>query len=236
MANPTDQNPGCLTALFRLFQNKQDSQSSATQGIPTDDKLFPYRVRDDFLSPAEMTFYRLLVDITNQRALVCPKVNLADIFFVVNSQDNPGYRSRIAQKHLDFLLYDPKTLKPLVGIELDDSSHARSDRKTRDEFVEGVFQAAKLPLLRIPVQLNYNTRELATQLNPYLADNVSKPGAAPQAAVIMPEGKQEAPLCPKCGVPMVLRVASQGEKQGRRFYGCSNYPRCREILPVAKST
>ena len=62
------------------------------------------------------------------------------------------YRNKIDRKHVDFILSDPRTVRPLVGIELDDKSHQRSDRQTRDEFVEHVFQAAHLPLVRIPVK------------------------------------------------------------------------------------
>lgn len=36
------------------------------------------------------------------------------------------------------------------------------------------------------------------------------------------------PICPRCGIPMVLRVASRGAHIGESFYGCSNYPRCDE--------
>ena len=32
--------------------------------------------------------------------------------------------------------------------------------------------------------------------------------------------------CPKCGVAMVVRVASWGARKGERFLGCANYPRC----------
>jgi len=38
------------------------------------------------------------------------------------------------------------------------------------------------------------------------------------------------PQCPKCGAPMVLRTARKGAYAGRTFYGCSNYPRCQEIV------
>lgn len=40
-----------------------------------------------------------------------------------------------------------------------------------------------------------------------------------------------APVCPQCGAPMVARIAQRGPKAGESFYGCSNYPRCRAILP-----
>ncbi|MEW5721260.1 MAG: topoisomerase DNA-binding C4 zinc finger domain-containing protein [Chloroflexota bacterium] len=39
-------------------------------------------------------------------------------------------------------------------------------------------------------------------------------------------------MCPKCGVPMVVRTASRGEHQGKPFYGCPNFPRCREVAAI----
>ncbi|OAI03579.1 nuclease [Methylomonas methanica] len=38
--------------------------------------------------------------------------------------------------------------------------------------------------------------------------------------------------CPKCGRPMVLRIAKSGEKQGNQFWGCSGFPRCRAVRPA----
>lgn len=36
----------------------------------------------------------------------------------------------------------------------------------------------------------------------------------------------QAPLCPKCGKPMLQRMIKKGTKQGQTFWGCSDYPRC----------
>ena len=36
--------------------------------------------------------------------------------------------------------------RPLVGIELDDSSHDRPDRRERDKFVDSVYSSACFPL------------------------------------------------------------------------------------------
>ncbi len=44
-----------------------------------------------------------------------------------------------------------------------------------------------------------------------------------------PNSKQ---LCYKCGSPMVLRTQKRGDKKGRRFWGCSRYPKCRVIRNV----
>ena len=38
--------------------------------------------------------------------------------------------------------------------------------------------------------------------------------------------------CPKCGSSMIIRTARRGRNAGGNFYGCSNYPRCKETLPI----
>ena len=42
--------------------------------------------------------------------------------------------------------------------------------------------------------------------------------------------KVVAPTCPRCGTAMVQRVAKQGQYAGLAFWGCGQYPQCREIL------
>ena len=36
----------------------------------------------------------------------------------------------------------------------------------------------------------------------------------------------DAPTCPKCGSPMIKRVAKKGINSGKEFWSCSNYPTC----------
>ena len=38
--------------------------------------------------------------------------------------------------------------------------------------------------------------------------------------------------CPKCGSPMILRTAKRGPNAGKKFYGCSRYPKCKETIPI----
>lgn len=40
------------------------------------------------------------------------------------------------------------------------------------------------------------------------------------------------PACPKCGSSMVKRMARKGERIGRQFWGCRNYPRCMGVRPL----
>jgi len=117
MTTKTEQKPGCLDTILRFFRG------SAAEG--TADESLPYRLRDDFLSPAELSFYRVLATLIANRVVIFTKVRLADIFFVARPHENRSYFGRISQRHVDFLLCEPNTAKPIVGIELDDSSHNR---------------------------------------------------------------------------------------------------------------
>jgi hypothetical protein len=202
---------------------------------PSTSEPLPYRVRDAFLSPAEISFYHVLRCVLRDQAVIQTKVGLGDIFYVSRPHENQAARYRISQKHVDFLLCEPKSLNPLAAIELDDSSHARADRKERDAFVNRVFEEAGLPLLRFPVRYAYQTNEVAQRLAPYFGDASVE---AVDATRIAPSRKvkAKAPLCPRCGIPMMLRMARRGPKPGEQFYGCRNYPRCWARLPLLDRT
>ncbi|QDU94109.1 DUF2726 domain-containing protein [Lignipirellula cremea] len=208
---------GCLAAILRFFGIRLGGTQTQT------DKRLPYRLRDDFLSPAELSFYRILKLAVKDQATITTKVNLADIFFAARSAESQSYRNKIDRKHVDFLLCDPTTMKPRCGIELDDSSHARRDRQERDQFVDAVFAVAGLPLVRFPARASYDANAIAAELARHL-------DAQPVAAPVPPPPPQSgSPVCPKCDVPMVQRTASKGQNAGKQFWGCQNYPKCREI-------
>ena len=212
MSNVSSDKSGCLGLLLKLFGITPSS--SATGPLP-------FRLRDDFLSPAEISFYHILLSAAGDRFTVCPKVNLNDIFFVSRPDQNQAARNRISRKHVDFLLCDSRSMRPRVGIELDDSSHAREDRQTRDALVQQVFDAAGLALLRFPAQRAYNISDVASRLS----SSFDQGTVPPTQSVSQDAGAT--PLCPKCSIPLVIRSGSRG-----KFYGCSNYPKCRETIPI----
>jgi hypothetical protein len=42
--------------------------------------------------------------------------------------------------------------------------------------------------------------------------------------------ERSAPLCPRCAIPLLPRTSKHGRYQGEPFWGCRNYPACREII------
>ena len=43
------------------------------------------------------------------------------------------------------------------------------------------------------------------------------------------------PACPRCGQPMVQRIARKGPRANQPFWGCSGYPDCKATLAVNPS-
>jgi hypothetical protein len=41
------------------------------------------------------------------------------------------------------------------------------------------------------------------------------------------------PTCSKCGAPMTIQTAKKGQYAGKKFFGCSNYPKCRNIVNLS---
>ena len=240
-----EKKPGCLGSILQAF-------GIISQPTVQEEGL-PYHLRDDFLSPAELNFYRVLCTAAGDWAVICPKVSLGDLFYAQTGDyaTNTAYRNKIDRKHVDFLLCDSHSMVPLVGIELDDASHQRAYRRDRDRFVDQVFEAADLPLLRREVQASYNVRALSATLrdcvgvdeeepDPQAEPEATSPVTVPDPAVPQVDAAEKAdavppplsttdkpPACPKCGQPMVLRVVKkEGPHQGKKFWGCRDFPRC----------
>lgn len=160
MANAEPQ--GCLTVLLRLVGLGPSGGAAAVER--------PYKLRDEFLSKAELSFYRVLIGAVQGRWTVCAKVRLADVFYVSRPHENRGAGNSINQKHVDFLLCDPATMQPVVGVELDDSSHKGKKRQERDALVDEIFAAAGLPLVHVVAARGYSPGAVLEQIEGAVAN------------------------------------------------------------------
>lgn len=211
------------------------------KGRPNTSAATRYQLRDDFLSPAERSLFHLLQQASCTDWQVLAKVSLGDLFYV--RSDSPSartaQRNRIDRKHVDFVLCDRNDLVPVLGIELDDASHARPDRRQRDSFVDDVFRMAGLPLMRVTAQRAYDTRELRASIQRAVRSPNEHTASSPVGTTVLARSAPVAsietapPTCPHCGAPMIRRVAGRGPHAGEAFWGCPNYPRCRAKRPMS---
>jgi hypothetical protein len=235
----TNEKPGCLAALLGWLGLSPKPEQ--------EEPSFPYHQRDDFLSPAEVSFYHVLRSIVGDGAVVCPKVSLGDLFYAATGDygENRSWMNRIDRKHVDFLLCDPGSMRPMLGVELDDASHQKPERRERDAFVDEVFSAAELPLARVTAQADYATPEVRAELHRAMSQGTDRaPETEASGAESQPESQAQPeeetemapPPCPRCGTTMVLReVKRDGPRQGDQFWGCPNFPRCRGTRDLAET-
>jgi hypothetical protein len=153
-----------LAAIERIVAS-QRIRRRGRFAMPTS---LPYSKKTLFFSAAERSFYEILRRITPDHT-VFANVQMGDVIAV--SKESGAWHSshdRTQSKHLDFLICDA-TLAPVVAIEFDDSSHARADRKARDQFVDATLAAAEIPIVRIPVKRSYVIEDIRRLIFPHIS-------------------------------------------------------------------
>jgi len=157
---PTKQTP--IRQRLARAQAHQNTSPTIDNKAPTN--LFPLGTRISILSKTEIEFYRALQSAVGDRAIIMCKVRLFDVFYIKQPRINFKFANRIIQKHVDFLICQPQTLKPIAGIELNDRSHLRQDRQERDALVMLIFKSAGLPLINLTPKPSYNPTEIQNLL------------------------------------------------------------------------
>ncbi|HMV97773.1 MAG TPA: DUF2726 domain-containing protein [Anaerolineales bacterium] len=185
----------------------------------------PYRLREPFLATTELALFRALQQMVGARYLVCPKVALNDIFYIVRPNENVHFFNKFFRKHVDFLLCDPQTLAPAFGVEIV-RPIAKNETRESDRFIEELFIDAGLPLVHVPSSETYDPSDIVSLFQ--LA--VTKVGGT--AALRLDTSSDSVPLCPVCGKMMVLRINRDGPRSGKKYYGCMDSPRCAGLVPI----
>lgn len=124
-----------------------------------------YQKKKYWLTNAERIFFARLRQIVNtDRYEIIPQVNLATVIYKYGSRyQNELYRN------IDYCIFD-REYKPLVLIELNDSSHNKQDRIERDYKVTQICKLARIPLLKFTLDtpLTEVKTSIEKELNNYL--------------------------------------------------------------------
>jgi hypothetical protein len=185
----------------------------------------PYRLREPFLAATELALFRALTEMLGNRYVVCPKVALNDVFYILRPNENVHFFNKIFRKHVDFLLCDPKSFAPSFGVEIV-KPIAKDGVREADQFMEDLFTDAGVPLVHVPSSEKYETADIIALFQ--LA--VAKVGGTASLRVDHP--KDTVPNCPICGKMMVLRIHRNGPNAGKKYYGCMDSPRCNGVVAI----
>lgn len=218
---------------------------------------FPYIKLGVLFSAAERSFLGVLQQAVGAEYAVFGKVRIADVVNVKPSLNRSVWRkafNRINAKHFDYVICSITDYSVVAVVELDDKSHNQRERKERDKFIVELCRVVSLPFLQVPAQRAYSINavkeEFLCAIGRGLQDsqvkyngttgpigsNINAPitvgQVTDQASTInVSQTSKIEPqrFCPKCSALMVSREVKTGSKAGKKFWGCSTFPKCRAV-------
>lgn len=134
-----------ITLLAKLVPQKKASEYD----------LSKYYRKDSILTPVEKWMYNIIKETISEEYIIAPKVGMKDFVGVKSGNDYIKHFGHITQKHIDFLVCNKENLSPILGIEIDDLSHQKNNRKKRDQDNDQIYNAIGLKIIHIPT----NTKE-----------------------------------------------------------------------------
>ncbi|MBE4607356.1 DUF2726 domain-containing protein [Vibrio navarrensis] len=177
-------------------------------------KDYAYRVKGPVLRSQEVAFFNALKTAVGEHGVVFSKVSMSSVIAprdIVSKKQLFIASNKISRSHFDYLICDPRTFEPRVVIELDNGKELNKSKVEREKLLMQVCKSANIPLIGTSVKHSYQVGRLRRLL---------------AAHIDLIEPDKEVRFCKKCGSPMVIKVAAQGEFKGRRFFTCSRQPNC----------
>jgi hypothetical protein len=120
----------------------------------------------------EKEFLFVLDELFGDGYRVFGKIRVADVILPRSGLKREEWGrlfGKISSKHLDYVLADRTTLRPLCAIELNDKSHARKDRQERDRLIGEALASAGLPIVWVKQQKKYDKKALRDEVGTAIA-------------------------------------------------------------------
>ncbi len=251
MTSSIMENTSVLIKENETYKSVEEPSVGVTEPIP-------YRAYDTFLSESEQSFFRaLLLALDPGRYHVFTKVSLNELFWSpkIKKSDGIEYSINIINDHVDFLICDAQTFKPVCGIEIDDPTRDDVKDAFKISFINHVYLSSNLTLYRMPAKSSYEATDIIemiegekykvidddsyrssilssiTDHHTGIIDTVSSNGSVKRHKQKRDyDSAVEQGICSKCQSSMKQRAVLKGKFKGRTFWQCTNYPACTNIV------
>ncbi|MDD3304019.1 MAG: DUF2726 domain-containing protein [Clostridia bacterium] len=141
---------GILIKLSEMYTKKRKKEYK-----------FNGKLNDVILTYNERKYYHSLRKLLeNTEYIIFSKVRLADIIKTYSNK----HLNKVSGKHIDFLITDKNT-KPLLFIELDDSTHERAKNKENDVKKNYILSRVGIEIMRTDINhIENNLLEIKNKL------------------------------------------------------------------------
>jgi len=158
--------------IYIAIRNVNDKQSNNTklknqsdkQNLNNNENHFKDYEKKPLMSRSEIEIGKKLVSIIpNDKYLLQTQIPLSSIIHKTNEHSYAGELYRT----IDFGIFD-KATNVKVLIEVNDSSHLRSNRRARDFKVKNILDQAGIPLITLWTNRPNTTEYIKTRLSQYI--------------------------------------------------------------------
>ncbi|WP_117234849.1 DUF2726 domain-containing protein [Vibrio maerlii] len=195
-----------LVAFFLIIQKYIIGSSKNDEYV--------YRSKKSVQTSSETAFFNALKTALGDKGVALAKPNMTTVLTPAPTKTKKKWAAavnKIARYHFDFVVCDPRTMEVRCVIAFDDGQPLDKSKVEREKLLIKLCKQANIPLIGASVKHSYQVGRLKRLL-------------ATHIDLIEPD--KEVRFCKKCGSPMVIKLANQGEFKGRRFFTCSRQPMC----------
>ena len=151
-----------ICALSKNGKRKQVENVNAN-GATLASNDAAYVVRNSIMTECEKHFFLAIKEVVKDEYIVQPQINLASI---IVKDSLSKYRNELF-RNVDFGIFD-HNYRPLVLIEINDSTHESGERKNRDKKVLQICNMANIPLVTFWTQYGVNRAYIEKKLSEHL--------------------------------------------------------------------
>ena len=139
-----------------------------------------YRKAKTLFDDVQRETFQSLQTMVGPTLHVFPCVQLSELLDLIGGSEhrNAEVAMRIRSTSVDFVVCDAKTSRPMLVVELRDTSEANDEERHRDEFVDRILDSAGLPLLPISRQAPSSSLQLAETVQQSLSAYIQKASSA----------------------------------------------------------
>ncbi|MCJ8298814.1 MAG: DUF2726 domain-containing protein [Pseudomonadales bacterium] len=145
-------------ALIALIWIRSNAKSGASEPEQKSGPLF---------TDAERSFYGLLCQVSQGRAIVFGKVSAMDVLKAQDGQLNrktAAALKRVSQQHFDYVLCKHDDLSVIAVVELDAGAQQSDKSLKQDQLLDAACAATGLKLHRFKVSKVYDVRKIRETL------------------------------------------------------------------------
>ncbi|MBQ7351952.1 MAG: DUF2726 domain-containing protein [Clostridia bacterium] len=150
-----------ITASIILFKYLRKNFDKPINNVPTASPNAKVKLKSHYCTEEEMRFLDALHKALPRECISFPRVGVSQL---IEPKDNMNDYKAIADKFVDIVVFLRKDMKPILVIDLYQSSPVAQQLKKFDENITNVLKSAKIPIIHKQLQEEYKIDELTIEI------------------------------------------------------------------------